>query len=148
MPEKRATKAERNARVDMVIQALDRKISEDHVVQLLIKQGLSYRQGRRYLALADEACRREALETDPVELGRILKRAKQTAHMANLKAIEAQDNPDGKALRNSLAAQKGFMEMKKLCKSLKEETQQAQPKTQRGTETDDLQDIFRLFDPN
>jgi len=123
MTTKRATQSLKQARVELVIQALIRDISEDHIVQMLMKEGLSYRQGRRYLEYAKEEFRREALENDPVEIGRWLKRAKQMAQITHLKALEEKDNPDGKAIRNSLAAQKGFVAMQKAFKPLKPKVQ-------------------------
>jgi|GEM_PF-6893462 len=114
---KRATQAEKKARVDLVIQALMRDIAEDHIITLLKKQGLSYRQARRYVNLALEELYREAAETDPVMVGLILKQAKHLSQVAYNQAVDQQNNPDGKALRNGLAAQKGFAVMQKLLKA-------------------------------
>ena len=114
---KRATQAEKKARVELVIQALMRDIAEDHIITLLKKQGLSYRQARRYVNLAHEELYREAAETDPIMVGLILKQAKHLSQVAYNQAVDQQNNPDGKALRNGLAAQKGFAAMQKLLKA-------------------------------
>jgi len=146
MAKSRATQAEKKRRIDLIIQALIRNISEDHIVEMLKKQGLSYRQARRYMDMAYEALCQEAVEQDPIQVGLILKRAKQTVDMAHHQALEQQDNPDGRAIRNSMAAQKGFVAIKKAFTAYKQEmkSKSAQQK-KKASDAEEAVDIFKLL---
>lgn len=143
----RATQAEKKRRIDLIIQAMIRDISEDHIVEILKKQGMSYRQARRYMEMAYQDLYKEAVEQDPIEVGLILKRAKQMAQITHLKALEEKDNPDGKAIRNSLAAQKGFVAMQKAFKPLKHEPKVQIPEN-KPQEPSPLQELIRKLNAN